>query len=576
MTRINLKAKPFYLSDEQIKWVEDTIKEMSLEEKIQQLFIVLNLDRSPNSIENLINKYKLGGLRWQGGTKEEVYEQNLRFQKASKIPMLIAANCEAGGAKMLKEGTLVCPPAACGASLNDQAAYRMGKVGGIEAASIGCNWTFAPVSDVVLNWRNTIVNTRAFGNDPDKIISCCKAYMRGMKESNIACCTKHFPGDGVEERDQHLVMGCNDLSYEEWNKTFGKVYRALFEEGIESVMVGHICFPSYERKINPSIKDEEIKPATLSKVILTDLLRNELGFNGLVLTDASHMAGMTTKAPRSEQVPGAIAAGCDMFLYYADPEEDMKYMMDGYKNGIISEERLEEALERILGLKAKQGLNHLVFPDKKGIEVVGCQKHLDMASECAEETITLVKDTQHILPIDITKKNRVKLYFVETAPVSSLDGADKTKKIVVEELERVGFKVTTNQDYYEMELEKPDPMNKIKIMKMESANELKENYDLVMMFVHMEGYAQENNVRVKWSASHSNEIPWFVSEVPTICVSLSYTNHLIDLPMMKTYINAYAPTREYIKKTIEKIIGKSEFKGKANDLVWCGRWDTRI
>ena len=572
---VDLKAKPFYLNDEQIAWVENTIESMTLEEKIGQLFIFLNWDRRPGKAKELCEKYHIGGLRWQGGTLEEIWEQNYEFQKYSKVPMLIAANCEAGCAKVLKEGTLVAPPAACGASPTTETAYRMAKVGGTEAASIGCNWTFAPVSDVVLNWRNTIVNTRAFGDDPDTIIECCKAYMRGMKEVGIACCTKHFPGDGTEERDQHLVLGCNDLSVEEWDATFGKVYRALFEEGIESVMVGHICLPAYQRKYNPDLKDDEIMPATLDKHLLTDLLRGELGFNGLVLTDASHMAGLACAAPRSVQVPGAIAAGCDMFLYFNDPDEDFGYMMDGYKNGIITKERLSDALHRILGLKAKVGLHKLQFPPKEGISVVGCKEHLDAAKLSADETITLVKDTQHLLPIDPKVKKRVKLYFVETAPISYLDGTDKTKQIVIEELEAAGFEVTAHTDYYEMEAERPDPLNRLRIIKTEPVEEFKKKYDVVMMFVHMVGYAQENNVRVRWSAAHSSELPWFVHEVPSLCVSLSYTNHMYDLPMFKTFINAYAHTRQYIRSAIEKITGKSAFTGKANDLVWCGRWDTK-
>jgi beta-N-acetylhexosaminidase len=400
--------------------------------------------------------------------------------------------------------------------------------------------------------------------------------MKGMKEQGVACCTKHYPGDGPEERDQHLVMGCNDLSVEEWDNSFGRIYKALFEEGLESVMVGHICLPSYSKLLRPELTDDKIMPATLSPELLQDLLRDKLGFNGLVLTDASHMAGLACAAPRSEQVPGAIAAGCDMFLYFNDLDEDFKYMMDGYKNGIITEERLQDALLRILGLKAKLRLYERPFPKEEELELVGCEHHKKVAAQAADATVTLVKDTQKLLPVDVKKRPRVKLYFVESAPVSYLDGTDKAKNIVIEELERVGFEVTDNKDYYEMEAEKPDFANRMRIMDTEPVEEFKKKYDLVMMFVNMKGYAQENNVRVKWSASHSNELPWFVYEVPTIGVSLNYTNHLIDLPMLKTYINAYAPTREYIRAAIEKITGQSDFKGKYNEIVWCGRWDTRL
>ncbi|MBO6096881.1 MAG: hypothetical protein J6P56_06180 [Bacteroidales bacterium] len=571
---VDLKKKPFCLNEDQLAWVEDTLAGMTLEEKIGQLFICMNYDHRTQVYQEMIDRYHVGGIRWQGGSLKEQYEQNKFYQEHSKIPVLIAANLEAGAEKSLKGGTLLAPGPAMGAA-GPEVARLMADKAAEEAKAIGVNWTFAPITDVVYNWRNTIVNNRAFGNDPDEVIADSIAYMEGAHKHGLACCCKHFPGDGVEERDQHLVLGCNDLSVEEWEKSFGKVYRAVFEAGVESVMVGHICMPAWSKKLRPGMTDEDILPATLSPELLQDLLRDRLGFNGLVLTDASHMAGLSTAAPRSVQVPGAIAAGCDMFLFFNDPAEDFGYMMDGYKNGVITETRLNEAVTRILGLKAKLNLHHYVFPEEERMSVVGCEAHHEAAAICADKSITLVKDTQHLLPIDPAKKPRAMLYYVETAPVSMLNGTDPAKKVVVEELERVGFTVDCHQDYYEMECEQMSPMNAAKIMMTPPVEEFKAKYDVVFMFVHMKGYAQENNVRVKWSAAHSSELPWFVHEVPTVGVSLNYTNHLYDLPMLKTFVNAYAPTREYIRAAVEKIVGRSAFTGKANDLVWCGRWDTR-
>lgn len=142
-----------------------------------------------------------------GGTLEEVYEQNRYYQECSKIPLLIAANCETGGNGAVGEGTIVATNAACGACATAEGAYDMGYVSGIEAAALDVNWNFAPVSDLFLNWRNTIVNTRCFSNDPDINIEMCKAYIRGVHNQKIACCTKHFPGDGSEEPGSASVVG---------------------------------------------------------------------------------------------------------------------------------------------------------------------------------------------------------------------------------------------------------------------------------------------------------------------------------------------------------------------------------
>ena len=197
----------------------------------------------------------------------------------------------------------------------------------------------------------------------------------------------------------------------------------MIDDGIRSIMAGHIALPAYSRKLRPGIKDEEIMPATLAPEILTGLLRGQLGYNGLILTDASHMAGMTCSMPRSQQVPRAIAAGCDMFLFFNDIEEDFGYMMDGYKNGIISEERLNDALLRILGLKASLKLhekqkNGTLVGSKDALSVIGCAEHQELAAKAADMSITLVKDTKHVLPVTPQTHKRVCAFVISSPPIS--------------------------------------------------------------------------------------------------------------------------------------------------------------
>lgn len=575
--RVNLKENPFYLDDEAVKWVEDTIASMTLEEKIGQLFINLGRSTDESYIRNLVENYHIGGARYTESDGEKIFQQNQCYQKYSRIPLLIAANCETGGKGACRQGTFVATEAECGASDDVESAYELGRISALEGSAIGCNWNFSPIVDLVYNWRNTIVNTRSFGKDPEKVLAMAKAYIRGAKKGGMLSCAKHFPGDGVEERDQHLVLAVNDMECDEWDASFGKVYQGLIQDGLETIMAGHFALPAYSRKYKPDIRPEELMPASLAPELINGLLRTKLGFQGLVLTDASHMGGMLSAKPRKEQVPGAIAAGCDMFLFFHDIEEDFQYMMQGYKEGIITPERLQEALERILGMKAHAGLHKKRMPDRydeKGI--LGCEAHRRIAVQIADKSITLVKDTQKLLPVDVSQKKRARLYFLESAPVSYQDGTDRTKYLVKEELEKAGFQVDLNESYYELEAKDPSFMNRFKVMDMPTTEEFRSKYDIVFVFVNMQGYAQENNVRVKFSAAHSNELPWWICEVPTVCVSLNYTNHLYDLPMMRTYINAYAPTRECIHAAIEKITGKSDFKGKYNDNVWCGSWDTRL
>ena len=373
-------------------------------------------------------------------------------------------------------------------------------------------------------------------------------------------------------------MGVNSLSVEEWNSTFRRVYQTMIDEGLESVMVGHIALPEMSRRLRPGIVDADIKPATMAPELLTDLLRGEMGFNGVVITDATHMVGFTATARRSDALPGAIAAGCDMILFANDVEEDIGYIKAGYESGIITEERQSDALHRILGLKARLHLyeESVRIPDKAGLDIVGCEEHQGYTEQAADTCVTLVKDTRNLLPVDPAKKKRAFLVYVQSTPTSKGYKGDPVKQVIIEELERAGFEVDVCPNYHDLEVENGvSPMNFVKMLGHESRESFNARHDVVFLFINVKGYAQENHVRVRWSCNHSRELPWYNEEVPTVGVSLNYTNHLIDVPQLHTFVNAYGPTRTHIRAAIEKICGKSAFKGTAGETVFCGRWDTR-
>jgi beta-N-acetylhexosaminidase len=562
---VDLHAKPFYLSDADIAWVEQTIAGMTLEEKIGQLFINLFADMRPEYSQELIEKYHIGGARYMGATGKDVLTLTSNLQRFSKIPMLVSCNCDSGGNGACKDGTYIASAAAVEASGSTEVAYNVGYVSGREAQAIGCNWNFDPCVDILYNWRNTIVNTRAYGTTADDVIKYASAYIQGIQKSNIATCVKHFPGDGTEERDQHLVLGVNELSVEEWDQSFGKVYQKVIDDGVMTIMAGHIALPAYSQKLVPGMTYDEIMPATLAPELITGLLRGQLGFNGLVVTDASHMLGISGAMKRRDYVPQAIAAGCDMFLFFNDHEEDFGFMLDGYKNGVISEERLSDALHRILGIKAalqlhtrQQAGNLIAGP--AGLSVIGCPEHLEMAAQAADLAITLVKNTKNELPISPATHKRLRLHTLY-GEMGGIHGAtNESEKIIIEELEKAGYEVTlvdgTTRD------------------KGKTADYAK-NWDAAFVFADITGYAAENNYRIRWKCPMSNDIPWFVWELPTVFISLNYTTHLTDVPMVKAYVNAYSNTREVIRQTIQKIAGQSEFKGQYNDLVWCNKWETR-
>ncbi len=568
---VNLKEKPYYLNDEQIQWVEDTIASMSAEEKIGQLFVNMvanEEERKPENIKKVLDTYHPGAIRYHNAPKEELWDMADCLQKTSKVPLLIASNCEAGGNGGMQGGTALANGAAMAAMDSEEMVRKMAEISAREAAAVGCNWNFAPIVDLTYNWRNTIVQLRAFNDEPDDVICYSKAFFKGMRTQNIATCMKHFPGDGTEENDQHLIMGINEYDCEKWDATFGKVYKALIDDGVMTIMAGHIALPEYSRKLRPGIKDEDILPATLAPELITDLLKEQLGFNGLVVTDASHMIGMFgATIPRCEQVPRAIAAGCDMYLFFNDREEDFGYMMDGYKNGIITEERLNDALHRILGVKAALNLHTLqreqrLMQPKENLSVVGCEEHHKAAAEMADRYVTLVKDRLNYLPMTPEKYKKIKLVYIgsEAVVIAGTKFKSNDENIIrdiVSQLEAAGFEV--------------DAETENKKGKME---EFKKKYDCVLLVLNVQGFAQFNTMRVKWD--EPTKQPWYMSELPTFIVSLSYTNNLIDVPMARCYINAYMDHHEAFQAVLHKMMGKSKFKGRYNENVFCGRWETRF
>ncbi|WP_462412601.1 glycoside hydrolase family 3 protein [Neobacillus sp. Marseille-QA0830] len=572
MPKVDLKAKPYNLSDEEIRWVKDTIAGLSDEEKIGQLFVNLFFfggdQFSGNQLtnEDILKKYHIGGARYMNGTAEQVQDLINELQSYSKVPLLVAANCDSGGNGAMKDGTYVAKAAMCEASGDEQVSFDAGYVSGREEVAIGVNWNFDPCVDILKNWRNTIVNTRGYGTKAETVIKHTNAYIKGLRESNVGVCIKHWPGDGTEERDQHLVLGVNELSVEDWEESFGQVYRNHIENGVHSIMAGHIALPEYQKQLVPGLEDKDVLPATLAPELINGLLKGKLGFNGLVVTDATHMLGMSSAMRREDYVPQAISAGCDMFLFFNDIDEDYNFMLNGYKNGIITAERLQDALERILGLKAAIGLHKAqkegtLLRSKEELKVVGCEDHVSRAKEAADKGITLVKNTFDQLPIRPETHKRIRLYFLEGEKGGIYEANSKVLDFIVEELERRGFEVTVN-----------DGTTRIK----GSTLKYREEVDAALIFADVIGYGAQNNYRIQWKTAMSNEVPWYVHEVPTVFVSLNFTTHLTDVPMVKGYINAYNNDEITISTTIDKLMGESEFKGTPNENVWCNKWQTRL
>ena len=558
-----MTKSPFHLSDQDVAWVTETYESMSLEEKIGQLFCPIGYSTNADYLKHELLAKKIGGLFFRDGESKEMRSVFDYAQKNSRIPLLIPANLEAGGDGAATDGTSYGKPMAAAAANNSKYAYRLGKIATSEGAALGCNWTFAPVVDIDYNFRNPITNVRTYGSDPEVVLEYALEYMRAATEEGVAVSIKHFPGDGVDERDQHLLTSINDLSMKEWNHTFGHVYRGLIDAGALTVMVGHIALPSYQNHLNPA-DSKRVVPASLSPELIEGLLRRELGFNGLIVTDATPMVGFTSAMDRQTAVPYAIESGCDMFLFNKDLAEDHHFMMEGYQKGILSEERLREAVLRILATKAALRLHikqaeHSLVPGEDALTILKNEEHVSWAKELADQSITLVKDTQKLLPIVVDQHRKVLLQIL---------GDCKSNERVISTFESLltqqGFQVTI---YEQEDLFKG----------ADNVRAFKEKYDLVIYLGNVENASNKTTNRINWYTlfGMGNNLPWFVYEVPTVFISLANPYHLFDVPMIKTYINCYSNNNDVLESVAQKLLGRSSFKGVNPVDPFCGREDLR-
>ena len=558
---VNLKAHPFNLDEIAIRWVNETIESMSFDEKIGQLFCPIAYSSDEKYLQHEILSNQVGGMMFKDSNIDEMTNMNRFLQKNSKVPMFLTGNLESGGNGVLTEGTYFGKQMQVAASGDKKHAYHLGLVSCREAFSVGLNYAFAPVVDIDYNYRNPITNIRTFGDDIKKVIEYSRQYIKAAKEVGIATAIKHFPGDGIDERDQHIVTSINNMSIGEWDDTFGKVYKELIEEGTLTVMAGHIALPHYQKLLNPNSNDVTI-PASLSKELLIGLLREKLGFNGMIISDATPMVGFCAAMDRETAVPTAIQNGCDMFLFNKDLEEDILFMKKGFEKGILTEKRLNEALIRILATKAALKLHTRqqegsLVPLDDPRQVVGCEQHRIWAKECAEQSVTLVKDSQNLLPLDENKHKRVLLQILGDFPSNK-----RIFKRIKINLERVGFKVIP----YEREVFSFDGT-----MKIDNVSNIKEKYDLILYVGNIENTSNQTTNRINWYTLFGlgNNLPWFVKEVPTLFISVANPYHLLDVPMIKTYINCYSNSDYILDAVTEKLLGISEFKGQSPIDPYC-------
>lgn len=563
MNRDALKKMPFYLTDEQIGWVESTRDGMSLREKCAQLFCILGDASSEEDLKRLVGDWGVGAVLYRPDKKERIQEKFRFADELARIPLLHAANLEEGGAGIITDGTYFASNLQVAAADDPAFAESFAKVCAKEGREAGVNWTFSPVVDIDMNYMNPITNVRTFGSDPEKVLKNARAFTHILQENGIAASCKHFPGDGVDYRDQHLHPSWNTLSAEEWFASYGRIYEELIRDGLMSIMAGHIVQPNVIRAVDPSAGEEDMLPGSQSRQMLTGVLRERYGFNGVIITDATIMGGYTMSMARSEAIPRTLMAGCDMFCFGTDIFEDITYLMEAVEDGRVSTERLDEALTRVLAMKAalaaKEKTLQAELTVKGEASVLGKLALTDAALEqkrCAEAAVTLVKDKGGILPVSAERYPRIRL-----AVLGSDDTFDGSlRQMAGDFLRGRGFEV---EDY--------DPMED----DLHGTRNIPDDR-LYLILCNMPAASNQTTVRISWCPKHAMEIPRFVNEEASVFISFANPYHLQDIPRVRTYINAYTATRAAVEAALGKLTGTGSFTGVSPVDPFCGLPDTRL
>src|SRR3984957_7228410 len=399
-------------------WVESTLKKMTLREKLGQMLVphyfgVFTSAESATYKEllhevevNHVGGFLVGTQRGPLGIeRSQVYptaQLTNELQKRAKVPLLIGADFESGTSMRIDEGTSFPSAMAVGATGDPKLAYTVGKVTALEARAAGVRWIFAPDADVNNNPDNPIINIRSFGEDPQQVAAFVSEEIRGIEENCGLATPKHFPGHGDVSVDSHLSLATVPGNRDELEDNELVPFRAAIAAGTGSIMPGHLSVPAFEP--DPTI------PATVSKNILTGLLRDGLKFKGLVVTDAMDMGGVTNLYPPGEAAVRAVEAGADVLLMPPVPDAAMSGLERAVKSKRISAQRIDDSVRRILLAKYKLGLDKNRLTDIERLDkTFGKPEFLAQAQNVADRGVTLLRNAVGTVPLDASKPMRVLL-----------------------------------------------------------------------------------------------------------------------------------------------------------------------
>ena len=528
MQEQQLKAAPFNLDAAAIAWVRAVFSRLSEDDKVRQLFNLRSAGDDPQMLARQ-QAFRAGSVtRVPGPDWAAEREIIARFNAAAPAPLLVSADLE-GSRMSLAGGTEFPNPLALAAIDDVEMTGAISAAMALEGRATGINWSFTPVLDINAKFKSAIVATRGFGSNLETIERHMLAQLKAFQQNGVAAAVKHWPGEGFDDRDQHLVTTVNPLSMEQWEAHFGRLYRSAIEAGVLSVMSAHIALPAFIRERNPDAGVELYRPASISADLTSALLRDQLGFNGVIVSDATGMGGLKAWSTRADYLPQVLEAGCDVILFVDDMEQDYGYVAEALRDGRLGWERVDDAVLRQLAMKAALKLH-----EPAARADVDLAAHRRLADEAAQRAPTLVKDTQSLLPLDPGKHRRVLVF--STGIVFPFT-PDPLQFALPDMLRAKGFEVT---------------------MAAPGQRPSRDDTDLVLYLFGEETLLTRGHIFLDWlrlNGDFVGAMQRYWNDVPTLMISFGYPYYLYDAPRAPTYINAYCTTETMQRAVVEALLG---------------------
>jgi beta-N-acetylhexosaminidase len=555
-----------------LKWANDALRKMSLEEKVGQLISVginatfLNQDSEAyQTLKHHIEDNKVGGIiLFRGPVYESVILVN-RMQQLARYPLLISADLEAG-AGMRFDDTVNFPwNMAVGATGNPEYARRQGAITAREARALGVHHVFAPVVDVNNNAANPVINVRSYGEDPAAVARFGAAFTEGAQAAGVIATAKHFPGHGDTAVDSHRGLPEINVGRDRLNTLEFVPFQAAVNAGVGSVMVGHIALPQIDatavKALPRSIKgkpmdtdeageiieEKSSMPATMSPV-LGRILREDLKFSGMIVTDALSMSGLTIYFTPEEAAVRALEAGADMLLKPVDVDATFRGVRDAVKSGRITEQRVEESARRILTAKYDLGLvDQRVTPVDTIDRVVGSRDVVSLAAEIAEHAVTLVRDEDKLVPL----KNLKPESRIFNLAITNGDDRNWIANPFVSKLSSSGLKVET--------VVLDDRSSEQEVQKV---IERAKSSDLVLASLY--GRVRSGQVlSVGLPESGARALSALIAaKAPIVGISFGNPYLLQNFPGLRTYIVAYGEMPSLQHAVARALMGEIDVAGK--------------